>query len=216
MNVERSFLDYRRFIERHYDGLPGALTTVTGWITGHEVLAGRLINPNAFDVRGCQEILDAGCGNGRYSKYLLREAEPNARLTAFDLSRQMLRRARERLASDRVTQATADLTRLPYADNQFDAAVCGWVVEHLPDPRTGLNELARVLRPDGKLLLLTTEDNFSGRWCGRIWHCRTSCRPELRRICAECGLAWGREMFFSNLHRRLGFGGIIVELHVVK
>src|SRR6185437_4056462 len=48
----RPFADYRRFIRDHYDGLPGALTGVTGLVTGHEALAGRLIGPAGFDVRG--------------------------------------------------------------------------------------------------------------------------------------------------------------------
>jgi ubiquinone/menaquinone biosynthesis C-methylase UbiE len=163
-------------------------------------------------VRGCKRILDAACGNGRYSKFLLRHADPDAVLTSFDLSAQMLRRARSRLRSDRVTHAVADLTRLPYADATFDAVVCGWVLEHLPDPRPGLRELARVLCPGGKLLLLSTEDTFTGAMCSRLWHCRTYNRGELRRVCAECGLRWQREMWFSPLHRALKLGGIIVEL----
>jgi SAM-dependent methyltransferase len=211
--ARRSFLDYRRFIQGHYDGLPGALTAVTGLLTGHEALAGRLIRSDGFDVRGSRRILDAACGNGRYSRFLLAHADAGAHITAFDLSKNMLARARKRLASGRVTFAVADLTRLPYGDATFDAAVCGWVLEHLPDPRLGLRELARVLRPGGKLLLLTTEDTFTGRWCARLWHCRTYRRGELRQVSAECGLRWGREMFFSRLHRRLGLGGIIVELH---
>src|SRR5271165_1157267 len=123
----RSFGEYRRFIRDHYDGLPGALTAVTGLVTGHEALAGRLIRPGAFDVRGCKCILDAACGNGRYSKFLLRHADPDAVLTAFDLSRRMLQRAQVRLSSVRVTHAVADLTKLPYGDGSFDAVVCGWV-----------------------------------------------------------------------------------------
>ena len=90
----RSFSDYRTFIRGHYDGLPGALTAFTGLVTGHEALAGRLIRPSAFDIRGCKRILDAACGNGRYSKFLLRQADPDAVLTSFDLSPAMLRRAR--------------------------------------------------------------------------------------------------------------------------
>jgi SAM-dependent methyltransferase len=210
--AQRPFLSYRRFIQKHYDGLPGALTSVSGLLTGHEALAGRLIRPGAFDVRGCRRILDAGCGNGRYSRVLLKRADPDARVTACDLAPKMLARARKRLDPARVTFAVADLTRLPYADGLFDAAVCGWVLEHLPDPRLGLRELARVLRPGGKLLLLTTEDNVTGRWCGKLWHCRTYRRAELRRVCAECGLRWGRELTFSPVHSRLRLGGIIVEL----
>ena len=203
---------YRRFIQNHYDGLPGALTSVTGLLTGHEALAGRLIRPGAFDVRGCKRILDAACGNGRYSRFLLRQADADAQLTSFDLSPRMLLRARARLRSERVTQAVADLTRLPYADAAFDAIVCGWVLEHLPDPRLGLHELARVLQPGGKLLLLSTEDTLTGALCSRLWHCRTYNRQELRGVCAECGLRWEREMWFSRLHRWLKLGGIIVEL----
>ena len=208
----RSFGAYRNFIQNHYDGLPGALTSVTGLLTGHEALAGRLIRPGAFDVRGCKRILDAACGNGRYSRFLLRRADPDAVLTSFDLSPKMLLRARARLKNERVTHAVADLTRLPYADASFDAITCGWVIEHLPDPRNGLRELARVLQPGGKLLLMATEDTLTGAMCSRLWHCRTYNRDELRRTCAECGLRWKREMWFSPLHRMLKLGGIIVEL----
>jgi SAM-dependent methyltransferase len=208
----RPFRDYRRFIQGHYDGVAGALTAVTGVVTGHEALAGRLIRPGAFDVRGCKRILDAACGNGRYSKFLLRHADPDAVVTAFDLSPRMLDRARHRLGGARVSHAVADLTRLPYADGAFDAVVCGWVLEHLPDPSPGLRELARVLRPGGKLLLLSTEDTFTGALCSRMWHCRTYNRDELRRRCGECGLQWQRELWFSPLHRLMRLGGIIAEM----
>jgi SAM-dependent methyltransferase len=208
----RPFGEYRNFIRAHYDGLPGALTAVTGLVTGHEALAGRLIRPGAFDVRGCKRILDAACGNGRYSKFLLRHADPGAVLTAFDLSPGMLRRARARLHDGRVSYAVADLTRLPYGDGSFDAVVCGWVLEHLPDPTPGLCELARVLAPGGKLLLLSTEDTLGGAVCSRLWHCRTYNRADLKAHCAACGLRWERELWFSGMHRLLKMGGIIVEL----
>src|SRR5262249_24604865 len=156
------------------------------------MLAGRLIRPKAFDVRGCKRILDAGCGNGRYTKFLLREADPDALITCFDISERMLHRARKRIKSERVTHVAADLTRLPYPDSHFDAAVCGWVLEHLPDPRPGLSELARVLKVGGKLLLLVTEDTLTGSMCSRMWHCRTHNRKELQRLCLEYGLKWTR------------------------
>ena len=207
----RSFGEYRRTVRHHYDGLPGKLTAVTGLLTGHEALAGRLLRPGGFDVRGCKCILDAGCGNGRYTRFLLREADTAALITGFDYSQQMLRRARFRLQSDRVTHVAADLTRLPYKDAVFDAIVCGWVLEHLPDPRPGLHELARVLQPGGKLLLMATEDTLNGAVCSRLWHCRTYNRSELQQVAEENGLRWQRELWFSKLHKRLRLGGIIVE-----
>jgi SAM-dependent methyltransferase len=207
----RSFLDYRRFIQHHYDGLAGKMTAFTGLVTGHEALAGRLIHPRCFDVRGCKRILDAGCGNGRYTKFLFRRADPDALVTAFDLSQRMLKRARRRLNRAEVSHVAADLTRLPYGDGCFDAVVCGWVLEHLPDPRPGLSELARVLRPGGKLLLMVTEDTLTGAMCSRMWHCRTHNRAELRRTCLGCGLRWERPFWFSKLHALLRLGGIIVE-----
>src|SRR4051794_7312996 len=72
------FADYRRFIQHKYDGFAGDLTGLTGILTGHEALAGRLISRRIFDVRGCKRILDAGCGNGRYTRFLLRFADADA------------------------------------------------------------------------------------------------------------------------------------------
>jgi SAM-dependent methyltransferase len=210
--ARHSFLDYRRLIRNHYDGLAGKLTGLTGLVTGHEALAGRLIGEHAFDVRGSRRILDAGCGNGRYTRFLLREAPPDALITAFDLSHRMLKRARRRLRAPRVTHVSADLTRLPYPDDFFDTIVCGWVLEHLPDPRPGLSELARVLQPGGKLLLLVTEDTLTGSMCSRMWHCRTHNRADLKRICHDCGLRWERPLWFSKLHALFRLGGIIAEL----
>jgi ubiquinone/menaquinone biosynthesis C-methylase UbiE len=163
-------------------------------------------------VRGCKRILDAGCGNGRYSKFLLRWADPDAVVTGFDLSQRMLKRARRRLRSPRVSHVAADLTKIPFASGLFDAVVCGYVLEHLPDPRLGLTELARVMRPGAKMLLLVTEDTFTGSMCSRMWHCRTYNRRELERVCRECGLRWQRPHFFSKLHALFRLGGIIVEM----
>ena len=99
----------------------------------------------------------------------------------------MLRRARHRLRSPRPRFLAADLTRLPFPDASFDCVTCGYVLEHLPDARLGLGELARVMMPGARMLLLTTEDNFSGAWTSRVWCCRTYNRQEFRRICEGLG-----------------------------
>ncbi len=210
----QNYSDYRRFVQHQYDGFAGNLTGLTGVMTGHAALAGHLFGPRAFDVRGCKNILDAACGDGRYTRLLLRRADTDSFITSFDLSQRMLKRAASHLPKGRVSHVAADITRLPYPDDHFDAIVCGWVLEHLPDPRPGLRELARVLKPvTGKLLLMVTEDTLTGSVCSRMWNCRTYNRQELRRVCLECGLQWTRPLWFSRLHRLFRLGGIIVELH---
>jgi ubiquinone/menaquinone biosynthesis C-methylase UbiE len=208
----KPFPEYRSFIQHHYDGIAGKLTSVSGVLTGHALLAGQVLKPTAFDIAGCKRILDAGCGNGRHCKYILRRADHDAHISAFDLSQRMLKRAHRRLKSRRIQYIAADLTRLPYPDDYFDAIVCGWVLEHLPDPRPGLRELTRVLSPGGKMLLMTTEDTLAGSMSSNLWHCRTYSRQELRQVTQECGLVWHRPLYFTRLHRLFKLGGIIIEL----
>lgn len=209
---KQSASEYRSFIQHHYDGIAGKLTSISGLFTGHSILAGQVLRQGAFDLRGCKRILDAGCGNGRHCKYILRRGDADAAIHAFDLSQRMLKRSQRRLKSSRINYVAADLTRLPYPDAFFDAIVCGWVLEHLPDPLPGLKELTRILQPGGKLLLMTTEDTFAGAMSSGLWHCRTYNRQELRGLCEEAGLVWNRPLYFSKLHRIFKLGGIIVEL----
>ena len=107
----------------------------------------------------------------------------------------------EEHAADHVA---ADLSRLPFADESFDCVTCGYVLEHLPEARPGLAELARVMRPGARMLLLTTEDNFSGAWTSRVWFCRTYNRRELCKTCEELGLKWKKEIWFTRMHKLFG------------
>jgi ubiquinone/menaquinone biosynthesis C-methylase UbiE len=204
--------DYRQLVKDHYSGPAGWFTLLTGWLTGHESLAEDLFAPVQFDVRGCRRVLDAGCGNGRYLRFLLKRCDHDATLVGCDLCGKMLERARDRLKSDRPHLLSADITRLPYADATFDAAVCGWVLEHLPDLRQGLGELARVLQPNGKLLVLTTEHTLMGAICSRFYHAKTLRRSDLRAAAEGVGLSWRREFWWSKFHKLFRMGGIVVEL----
>jgi ubiquinone/menaquinone biosynthesis C-methylase UbiE len=109
----------------------------------------------------------------------------------------------------------ADVCSLPFADASFDGATCGYVIEHVPDTRAGLAEIARVLRPGGRMLLLATEDNFAGAWTSRIWCCRTINRGDLRKTCEAVGLRWKQELWSTPMHKALRAGGICVEMEHV-
>jgi len=62
------------------------------------------------------------------------------------------------------------------------------------------------------MLLMATEDTFSGACTSRMWCCRTYNRRELAKICVDAGLDWHRALWFTPMHKVLRAGGICVEL----
>ena len=202
---------YRSHIKSLYDGPAGAVLAFGSFLSLHEPLVGHLLRSGRFDVGNYRTILDVGSGAGQILGHLLQTAHPDAELVAFDLSHQMLRRARTRLNSSRPRYLAGDLMNLPFADGTFDCVTCGWVLEHLPDPVPGLTEIGRVLRPGGSALILATEDTISGVLCSRTWKCRTYSRSELRTACARAGLPWKEQLWFTRIHKFLRLGGILVE-----
>jgi ubiquinone/menaquinone biosynthesis C-methylase UbiE len=204
--------EYRDKIKEVYGGRQGALLATASKISLHIQLGRRLIRTRQFDLRGMKSILDVGSGAGQIAGHLLEFADPDAQITCVDLSHEMLCRARRRLNSERPAYIAADLSALPFADESFDGMTCGYVIEHLPDPTAGLTELARVLRPGGRMLLLATEDNFAGAWTSRIWCCRTYNRKQLMELCESLGLHWKKELWFTPVHRAIRAGGICVEI----
>jgi ubiquinone/menaquinone biosynthesis C-methylase UbiE len=207
-----SYEEYRRKVRHVYDGPKGALLAVCSFISGHTLLGDRLLRKRKFDLRGARNILDVGSGAGQIAKHLLKYADPEAQITCFDLSHEMLRRARHRLKSRRPRYVVADVTRLPFPDACFDCVTCGYVLEHIPDPSVGLAELSRVMMPGARMLLLTTEDTLRGAWTSRIWCCRTYNRRELAQACQSLGLRWNQELWHTRMHKLFRAGGICVEI----
>ena len=204
--------EYREKVKDVYGGRQGALLATASLVSGHIQLGRRLMRTRQFDLGGLKSILDVGSGAGQIASHLLEFADPDAAITCVDLSQQMLVRARRRLKSKRPQFIAADLAALPFADASFDCTTCGYVLEHVPDTRAGLSELARVLAPGGRMLLLATEDNLAGAWTSRIWCCRTYNRDELLELCESLGLRCKKELWFTPLHRAMRAGGICVEL----
>jgi len=211
--IERvSYEEYRDKVRDVYDGPQGAFLATASLLSGHIAAGDKLLRERQFDLRGAKQILDVGSGAGQIAKHLLKYSDQDAQLTCFDLSLEMMRRARTRLKSAAPSHLVADLTQLPFADGSFDCVTCGYVLEHLPEARDGLSELSRVMRQGARMLLLTTEDNFSGAWTSRLWCCRTYNRQDILRVCHELGLRCEKELWFSRMHKLFRAGGICVEL----
>lgn len=98
-------------------------------------------------LRPGQRLLDAGCG--RYLKFC-KELSGTARVVGIDLG--------STLETDNQSApfgVRGDLSRLPFASEQFDMVISRSVVEHLDDPLLAFREIGRVLRPGGKVVIVT-------------------------------------------------------------
>jgi ubiquinone/menaquinone biosynthesis C-methylase UbiE len=92
-------------------------------------------------------VLDAACGTGRHSRHLV---DLGHEVLGIDLSPEMLNRAAANVPE--ATFVEGDLRDIPAPDEHFDVVVCALALAHLADLRAGITELARVLRPGGRLV----------------------------------------------------------------
>jgi SAM-dependent methyltransferase len=111
---------------------------------------------NAWDVVAAavaecrpRRVLDVGCGPGELAERIATEL--GAEVVAVDISLRMVELARGRGLDAHV----GDVQDLPFRDGEFDCAVAAWMLFHVPDLDRGVRELARVLRPGGRLVAAT-------------------------------------------------------------
>ena len=99
------------------------------------------------------DVLELGSGSGAMAVALL-ERYPAIRLTATDVDPAMLAAARRRLElfGDRAEVTEADAARLPFGDESFDAVVSFIMLHHVIGWEDALGEVARVLRPGGRIV----------------------------------------------------------------
>ena len=118
-------------------------------------------------------LLDVGAGTGlEFSLF-----SPSSSVTAVDLSEVMLQRARDRVAKEGLTAINGvlvmDALRLAFADDIFDATLAPYVITVVPEPEATLDEMWRVTRPGGELVLVnhigaeTGIVAFGERWLAR-------------------------------------------------
>ena len=125
-----------------------------GYVPSRALPRWQTVDMGLLDVREDHSVLDVGCGDG----YLLRKAARRASLAlGVDLDERRLRASRDglsyscRIDRSPIELAVADGQRLPFADASFDRIICTETLEHVADAQLTLRELARVLRPGGRL-----------------------------------------------------------------
>ena len=104
-------------------------------------------------IESGDNVLECACGTGSITKAI---AEHCNKLVATDFSDGMLHQASKKCRqSDNVSFAKADITSLNYEAGSFDKVVAGNVIHLLPEPKKALEELSRVVKPGGRIIIPT-------------------------------------------------------------
>jgi SAM-dependent methyltransferase len=130
----------------------------------------RCLGDDGWAALGGAEVLEVGCGAGRFTEVLL---DAGARVTSVDLSEAVDANAKNFPVSERHRIAQADVRQLPFAPRSFDVVFCLGVVQHTPDPEETLAALYAQVKPGG----LLTVDHYTYR---AAWFLST--QPVVRRV----------------------------------
>ena len=117
----------------------------------------------------CGNVLDVAIGTADLTIELLRQGKAE-RVTGIDLSGKMMAIGREKVRkagiADKVEFISGSALQMPFADSSFDAVTCAYGVRNFSDPDKGLEEMRRVLRDGGELMILefSYPENPVVRW----------------------------------------------------
>ncbi len=113
-----------------------------------------------LDLQGDEEVLDLGAASGRLLPDIAQEID-GGRVLGSDISRKMIERANGRLSRTGLSREKAravydDIEDSKFPDDQFDRIIATFTFTTLPDPKKAASECARILKPDGKMIVLDT------------------------------------------------------------
>jgi SAM-dependent methyltransferase len=156
------------------------------WVEAPHPFITRARLREALDPRPGERVLEVGPGTGYYSLPVGGWIAPDGRLDIFDLQQEMLDHTTRRAEADGVENidpTQGDARSLPYPDESFDRAFLVTVLGEIPDQQPALNELQRVLKPGGRLVV------------GELFGDPHWVSPgALRRRAEEAGLAFERSI----------------------
>jgi phosphatidylethanolamine/phosphatidyl-N-methylethanolamine N-methyltransferase len=141
-------------IENHFvEGVYDKLASVYDVIFGPILHPGRLLALEKIGIRRGDRVLEVGVGTGINASLYPRHCH----VTGIDFSHSMLEKARARIfkkALSHVHLMQMDAAALKFADNSFDVVYAPYLVNCVPDPIKVVQEMRRVCRPGGKIVIL--------------------------------------------------------------
>ncbi|MXP23919.1 methyltransferase domain-containing protein [Gordonia sp. HNM0687] len=101
-------------------------------------------------------MLDVACGPGNYTRRFAEGLTGEGRCIGIDYSPSMLEQAARTNTTDRTSYIRADAHAMPFPDNTFDTVTCLAALYLIPDPLPVIDELVRVTRPGGEVVIFTS------------------------------------------------------------
>jgi ubiquinone/menaquinone biosynthesis C-methylase UbiE len=142
--------------ERYWrPGLARIAKGITGPGMAEEIRIARLL----LGLGPGDSVLDVACGPGNFSREFAKSVGEDGLVVGIDASRTMLTRGAAELRSagtSNLALVRGDATRLPFRDASFDGVCCFAALHLFADPFGGLDEMKRVLRPGGRIALMTS------------------------------------------------------------
>ena len=142
-------LDDQDFVRGQYHSPERLETRISVWQPGPDGRAPQDVALSLLAAAAPARLLEVGCGTGALAARCT--AELGCEVVALDASAEMVRATRAR----GIDAVIGDVQELPFPDGAFDCAVAAWMLYHVPDLDRGVAELARVLRPGGRLVAIT-------------------------------------------------------------
>jgi SAM-dependent methyltransferase len=191
-------LNDSELVRREYENEQGLTTRRALWTGTDGVDPWEVAFDAVREVRP-RRVLEVGAGPGEFAERLGRDL--GAEVITVDLSPRMVELAQARGVEARL----GDVQELEFEDGSFDCSVAAWMLYHVADLDRGLGQLARILRPGGRLVAITNgENNLAELWA----LLGPGAKLELTFTCENAGAVLARH--FRHVRGREAVGTVTI------
>jgi ubiquinone/menaquinone biosynthesis C-methylase UbiE len=159
-------------------------------INGYRSSVAKYLRSLNLEIDENSRILDAGCGTGIVSLAFYSAGYRPKETIALDLSFKSLGVAHEQFREDKISAARAacpvqgNLLTMPFEDGKFDVILTCGALEYVPLDK-GIEELSRVLKPNGLLIMIPIHPSLVGTVLEIIYNFKIHSRSEIKKVSAK-------------------------------